>query len=548
MSALVLLGGSSISLLAEGERPEELFFCADDSLSFSASAAVTSSWDAQANIDLIFTNCGEETIHNWCFIFDLPYEIENIWNGSIIEHRDGVYSVTNVGWNQDIPVGGSVTVGFTAASTDGTDVTVMPTFFLLNTEKIEVDADAASLTYQEYSAWGSGFTGALSLSHSLEHTLTDWSVSFSCNRPILQVNNGILSQSDDGACLIYNDGNHQNVEVGTTQVVGIQGGVADTQIPFELSDVHVFMWTQVFSLTEDENANGVADYLDFISGGQTDPGPNLETDTDGDGIPDYFELEWGTDPHNMDTDGDGIDDLNEFYCGLDPLTSDADEDFDGDGLTLEQEQAQGTAFWNADTDYDGLSDGDEVNVHGTEPINEDIDGDGLFDGDEIALGLNPLNAATHGVPDIQYTQSYVLSPGSVVFSDINTEESPYVMSLEITASGNVPEYLVALESSYSATVHNDAMLGLVAELEYDGRYIIDEVKLKFEVQDEFIPNVGSAYAAVSPEFEGIKRYCVFRYFEDINMLLPVETYYDEENQLVYAITDMVGTYCLIDMD
>ncbi|NLW89041.1 MAG: hypothetical protein GXY43_04880 [Clostridiaceae bacterium] len=550
VSILVLLGSSPISLLAEGTEPVETFYSVDESLSFSADAAVTSSWDAHANIDLTFTNCGDETIHNWFFILDLPYEIENIWNASVVSHQEGVYSVKNAGWNQDIPVGGSVTIGFTAASTDGTDVTVMPTFFLLNTEKIEVDAESASLTYQEYSAWGSGFTGALTLSHTLDHAMTDWSVSFSCNRPIHTVNNGFLSQSDDGAYQITNDGNHQNVEVGATRLIGIQGGAADAQISFELSDVHVFMWTQAFSLEEDANANGVADYLDFITGNEPDPDPEIdyETDTDGDGIPDYFEIEWGTDPFAIDTDRDGIDDMTEIYCGMDPLTSDLNEDFDGDGLTLQQEQELGTEFWNEDTDYDGLLDGDEVNTYGTNPILEDTDGDGLLDGDEIDLGLDPLNTNTNGVPDNEYTQNHILLSDSDVFSDINIEGAPYILSAEITASGNVPKYLSVSESSYSAAVYNETMLGTVAELDYEGGYIIEEVKLTFEVRDEYIPNPDSPYAAVNPEFEGIRRFCVFRYFEDIEMLLPVETQYDEENQTAYAVTDLFGTYCLMDMD
>ncbi|MDD4096892.1 MAG: hypothetical protein PHP22_11710, partial [Oscillospiraceae bacterium] len=61
----MLLGSSPVSLLAEGTDPAETFYSADESLSFSADAVITSSWDSHANINLTFTNCGEETIHNW---------------------------------------------------------------------------------------------------------------------------------------------------------------------------------------------------------------------------------------------------------------------------------------------------------------------------------------------------------------------------------------------------------------------------------------------------------------------------------------------------
>jgi hypothetical protein len=52
----------------------------------------------------------------------------------------------------------------------------------------------------------------------------------------------------------------------------------------------------------------------------------------------------------------------------------------------------GNAPNNPDTDGDGLNDGDEVNVHGTNPLIADTDGDGLGDGDEyLIFGTDPLN-------------------------------------------------------------------------------------------------------------------------------------------------------------
>lgn len=51
-----------------------------------------------------------------------------------------------------------------------------------------------------------------------------------------------------------------------------------------------------------------------------------------------------------------------------------------------------------DSDGDRLSDGDEVNVHGTDPLNKDTDGDGREDGDEIEIdpATDPLNPDTDG--------------------------------------------------------------------------------------------------------------------------------------------------------
>lgn len=72
-------------------------------------------------------------------------------------------------------------------------------------------------------------------------------------------------------------------------------------------------------------------------------------------------------------------------------------DIDGDGLSSCGEAYYGTNHDKSDTDEDGLTDGDEVNVHHTDPLNPDSDFDGLADGTEVhAFGTNPLAADSDG--------------------------------------------------------------------------------------------------------------------------------------------------------
>jgi hypothetical protein len=51
---------------------------------------------------------------------------------------------------------------------------------------------------------------------------------------------------------------------------------------------------------------------------------------------------------------------------------------------------------NPDTDGDGLSDGDEVNLYGSDAHYSDSDHDGLSDAEEVAQGLNPVLADSDG--------------------------------------------------------------------------------------------------------------------------------------------------------
>ena len=95
-------------------------------------------------------------------------------------------------------------------------------------------------------------------------------------------------------------------------------------------------------------------------------GIDLESDHDDDGLLTVDEINiHGTDPYNSDSDGDGLNDNFEVDMGTNPLMS--------------------------DSDLDGLLDGDEVGSLLTDPLNSDTDGDGLLDGQEIAIhGSDPL--------------------------------------------------------------------------------------------------------------------------------------------------------------
>jgi len=79
-------------------------------------------------------------------------------------------------------------------------------------------------------------------------------------------------------------------------------------------------------------------------------------DTDGDGLPDWYEKQIGTDPTKADTNGDGLTDLQDLQRGISPTSL----DIDGDGVSNAQELLNGTDPFSSDTDHDGVPDGSDA--------------------------------------------------------------------------------------------------------------------------------------------------------------------------------------------
>lgn len=262
-------------------------------------------------------------------------------------------------------------------------------------------------------------------------------------------------------------------------------------------------------------------------------------DTDGDGLCDYVEKEiLGTDYLKTDTDGDGLDDYAEVYlCNTDPLNTDTGntgiidsmKDADEDNLTNAEEIKLETSPKLADTDEDALSDFDEVNKYKTDPLNEDTDGDGISDNGEIKLGLNPLKKRSKGEAfDSEIVFEQKLNADSELLECFNDRRNIYRFSMSARSAGYIDESVSIEISAYSNYLNNDAIAGDIIDIDYIDDFKLESLTLYFEVPEK------------------AENYFIFRYFEDVNMLLPIETQYNEN--IVFAECAEDGTYCIVHMD
>lgn len=501
---------------------------------YTVTYKIGSEWENNRTVEVNIKNTGEASILNWALKYDVGGEMSNLWNSKLYDKGEDYVIIKNNGYNYEIEPEQSISCGYIVTGKE----TVIPEDIDLCSRRIDVSA-GYDVDFNVTSDWHTGFQAEVTIENTSTEPIEAWTLFFDGNFTINNIWNAKLLSSEDGKYEVAN-------QLWTT--------------PIKVGESASFGFTADKSATENAKAENFKLTAMVIGESilEKEPVIDYELDTDEDGLPDYYEDILGTDKNKADTDGDGLSDGYEvLYLGTDPLKADSDdngvndgdEDFDEDGLTNAKECELGTDPNSADTDGDGLNDGAEVNTYGTDPLKYDTDGDGISDGDEITLGLDPKSAATDGTPDGERTFTQTVEAESEVLSVINDDENvPFDVSLEMKAAGVAENNVYARESGYSNAIENTAIIGVAPEFVYTDGLAVEEVTVKFELDNSIVDNTLGTYVAENDGFKGIKRLTVFMFFDDVNMLLPVETNYDEVNNVVYTTTDRVGTYCLMDME
>ena len=509
------------------EFPEKVELCSQrtdrDEGNYSVKFDIVGDWQTGFIGNVTVENTGDTPIEAWRLSFDADFDIDTIWDAKLLSEEGDSYVIVNEVTTTPIGVGESKTFGFKASK----ESEVVPEIEGITMSEIVVNDDYSTIEVPEND---------------------------------LDICAYATYNEDNNAVELFWSTNHEN---GTFEVMQSVDGydfvnAVTLENEYSYSYPIVAEFDKLYFKVKQTTTDGLTAESPVICVENTETGYDVSfIDSDDDMLPDSLEEIIGTDVNDPDTDKDGLTDYQEYYVlGTDPLVydsvepgvSDSDADNDGDGLSNKRELDIGTKPFNPDSDDDGLTDGEEVNTYGTDPLKYDTDDDGISDGDEITIGTDPQSPYTNGIADTERTFKQTISADDEILEEINTEYNPYELSLEITAAGNAHTSLTVQESSYSTAMSNDAILGACPELIYDNACKVEEVVVKFKVDDEFVSNEGSEYADENEEFAGIKRYNIFRFFEEDNILLPVKTEVDVQNNTLSARTTDLGTYCLIDME
>ena len=330
---------------------------------------------------------------------------------------------------------------------------------------------------------------------------------------------------------IYGDVNNDKV-IDSFDVIALNKIIANEQ------------YDKLYDLNCDEKTDSedVALLRKYILGDKTIFEAYCNDDTDGDFICDLTEItEFGTDPDSADTDNDGLSDLEEIVSTktspFDKFSngttiSDGEFDSDSDGFSNAKEVKLKTDPLNEDTDYDGLTDYEEINKYKTDPVNYDSDGDYIPDGDEIVLSYDPNKKSTDGTKnDNEIITEQYISADSELLKEINTNASIAEMSINISASGLAERSFKVESSKYNNVISYDNEADNALDLSYNPNLKINNLRLNFQLKKELKGN------------EEITDYMIFRFYPDHNILLPLETKYDnidnddKADDVLYTIID-----------
>lgn len=143
---------------------------------------ITTIWDGYYNAEVTIANTSKEKIENWKIYMRMAegVQIQSIWNGAqkelevSTEQNKKLYQISNVGWNQDIEPGQSVTFGYQAACKEQE----APQECYLVGYKQKAEEESYEIMYRTTGEWKNGCIVEVAILNTTDTDMEDWKLSF----------------------------------------------------------------------------------------------------------------------------------------------------------------------------------------------------------------------------------------------------------------------------------------------------------------------------------------------------------------------------------
>lgn len=212
--------------------------------------ALTNCWDGGYNANVEIVNTGESVIENWCVEFALSQDIFNIWNAKIEEKENGHYVIKNAGWNQDIPVGESVSFGFGVQES----FLDFPKSYELLGEEEKTEKDRYEIVYAVVNDWKEGFTGNVIITNHSDRSIEDWIVECEFENEISTIWNAEIMSHENNHYVLGNARYNQNIAPNSSITIGFnveRGSASNEMSNFVLSNIDTSKSFDILTVSEE---------------------------------------------------------------------------------------------------------------------------------------------------------------------------------------------------------------------------------------------------------------------------------------------------------
>ena len=196
---------------------------------------ITAAWEGGYNADITITNTSDKKIENWKINL-IPAEgneIISIWNAAkkeiVAESGKTAYQISNVGWNQDIAVGDSITFGYQAACKKAE----APKEIYLIGQAETAEKSTYQVVYRTTDVWQGGYIIEAAIQNLTDKDMEDWEISFTWEGvTITKVWNAIMAAGENGSYRVENDTYNSIIPAGKSVTFSMMAETDAKEITF----------------------------------------------------------------------------------------------------------------------------------------------------------------------------------------------------------------------------------------------------------------------------------------------------------------------------